>query len=114
MQILAERGYLRASHRLGSTLPRTLAVTDFGFDEYGHAYIPDYDFVIRSVALQIANHDLHTSDEIAEALDRPLAVVEHVIGLFEIKGYVRILRETGLSLMIGGVSPELKRWLRET
>jgi hypothetical protein len=114
MEILDGRGYLQATHTLGTIVPYSLKVTDFGFNEYGHAYIPDYDSLIRSVGLQIANHDMLDSDAIAEALDRPLTVVEHVLGLFEIKGYIRILRETGLSLTIGRASPELKRWLRET
>lgn len=114
IQILNNRDYLNASHRLGSTIPRSLTITDLGFDEYGHTYIPEYDSLIRSVGLQILNHDMRDSAEIAEALDRPLAIIERIFGLFEMRGYITIFPETSFSLEISRVSPELKRQLQDT
>lgn len=113
MTILNDRGYMETSHRLGSTVPGHLTLTDYGFDEYGHTYIPEYDSLIRSVGLQILNHDMHDSADIAKALDQPLAIIERIFSLFDLNGYVTIFPETSFSLQIARVSPELRRWLED-
>ena len=113
MTILDSRGYINATHTIGSTVPHHLTITDYGFDEYAHTYIPEYDSLIRSVGLQILNHDMHDSADIANALDQPLAIVERIFGLFETGGYITIFPETSFSLQIAIVSPELRRWLED-
>ena len=114
MAILNGRGYIETRHTMGSTVPHHLTITDFGFDEYGHTYIPEYDSLIRAVGLQILNHGMHDSANIADALDQPLTIIERIFGLFEMGGYITIFRETSISLQIARVSPELRRWLEDS
>jgi hypothetical protein len=113
MEILDGRGYLRATHTMGGTTPHLLSVTNFGFDEYARTYVPGYDSLIRAVGFQIVNHGEHRVSAIAEAVDAPIVIVEHILEIFEANGFVEFFRETG-PLHISKVSPELRRWLQET
>jgi hypothetical protein len=47
-------------------------------------------------------------------LDSPQVIVEHILALFEAKGWLDILQETTPWLEISNVSPELEYWLEET
>ena len=112
MEILDGRGYLRATHTMGSKVPYALSVTNFGFDEYARTYMPGYDSLIRAAGLQIVNHGEHLANAIAEAVDAPIVIVEHILETFEARGFAKFARETG-PLYISRVSPELRRWLEE-
>ena len=112
MEILDSRGYLKATHVIGSKAPYSLTVTKFGFNEYARNYLPGYDSLVRAVGLQIVNHEEDRVDAIAEAVGTSIVIVEHILETFEDKGFVSFLRETG-PLHISRVSPELKRWLQE-
>jgi hypothetical protein len=87
---------------------------NFGFDQYARVYILDYDSIIKSVALQIINHNQSDSIEISSALQQPLMVVNHIVEVFEHQGWIGVNRiATGdYNLSVYQVRPEFKRWLR--
>jgi hypothetical protein len=111
MEILDGRGYLKATHTMGSTVPYGLGVTTFGFDEYARTYMPGYNRLTREIGHQIVNHEVRSVSSIAEGVDAPIVIVEHILEMFEANGFVSFFRETG-PLHISRVSPEMKRWLR--
>jgi hypothetical protein len=113
MELLHEEGYINATYT-NSDVPYLLTVTDAGFDAYGHTYISDYETLVRSVGHRIVDHNERDSTEIADALNEQLATVEHILGLFEARGFIEIRYETGPSLGIRRVSPRLNRWLQES
>jgi hypothetical protein len=114
MKLLEGRGYLRATYTLGNSAPFRLTVTDLEFDEYARVFLPGYDSLIRSVGLEVVNHDAWRSDAIAQSLDTPQVIVEHILALFESQGWIDIRQETTPWMDISNVSPELERWLEET
>ena len=113
MELLNDEGFIKAIYT-NSTVPHILTVTDEGFNAYGHAYVPDYDSLIRSVGHRIVDHGERDSAEVADALNERPLVVEHIFGLFEDRGFIEIVYETGPSVEISSVSPRLKRWLQES
>jgi TIR domain len=113
MEILDGRGYVRSTHTMGSKMPYSLSVTNFGFDKYARTYMPGYHSLIRAVGFQLVNHEEYRATAIAEAVDAPIVIVEHILEMFEANGFVGFVRETG-PLYISSVSPELRRWLQET
>ncbi len=113
LEVLGNRGYLKLNTSSeGHVL--ALRVTDYGFGEYARSYVPDYDAVLRSVALQLVNHGKNNSQEIVEALDQPAVLVEHLLNVLANKGYIGARTFDGGLMFIYEVSPELKRFLRET
>jgi hypothetical protein len=110
MRFLNGRGYVEAIYT-NSEVPYLLRVTDEGFDVYGHVYIQDYDDLIWQTGHEIVEVDGRDSGEIADVLDERPVIVERIFGLFEHRGFVEILYETGPSLEISRVFPSLRRWL---
>ncbi len=112
-EVLENRRYLKLNTSSeGYVL--ALRVTDYGFSEYARVYIPDYDSVFRSVALQLVNHDRNNSRDIVEVLDRPAVLIEHVLNVLANRGHIGAQTFDGGLMFIYKVSPELKRLLRET
>jgi hypothetical protein len=113
VRLLAGRSLIRARSRLGSTVPRRVEVTDSGFDEYAHTFIPEYGFLVKAVGLEIVNRNADRSDEIARAIDSSQVIVEHVLASFEARRWLHIHQATSPWMEISNVSPELEYWLDE-
>jgi hypothetical protein len=67
-----------------------LGITDYGFSEYAGVYLPEYDSLFKTVALEIVNNNRTTNEEIAESINCPLAIVDYVISELESRNYVRV------------------------
>jgi hypothetical protein len=111
VKLLAGRYLIEARSGLGTTIPRRVRITDDGFDEYAHTYIPGFESLMKAVGLEIVNHDADRSDELARSLDSPQVIVEHVLASFEDRGWLDIYQETLPWMDIANVSPELEYWL---
>lgn len=87
----------------------SLVVTDYGFEQYAKAYIPNYETLQNDVMLQIVNHNQNDSRSIADALQQPPKVIKHVIEELGRRKYLHIIQEFGSTLTFINVSPELRR-----
>ncbi len=91
----------------------SLSITFHGFEQYAKAYIPNYKAIERDVRLQIVNHGQDNSVSIAEALQQPLKVIDHVLQRLAQRKYIEIIRESGPTTYFINVSPELRRLVEE-
>ncbi len=88
--------------------------TDYGFDSYARTYLPEYDSLFKSVALQIVNHERRSSEEIAQALDQPRAVIEYILNELRARDYIKAQElGDGQLITIFGATVRLRRWLQE-
>jgi hypothetical protein len=115
LEILHSRRFIEG-HKVADGTDRInrFQITTFGFDQYSRVYIKDYNLILKSVALQIINHNQTESINIASALHQPLMVVNHIFEVFEQQGWIGVNRiATGdNNLSIYQVRPEFKRWVR--
>jgi hypothetical protein len=114
LQMLAEGRYIDTGNPLGSRDIAFLLVTDYDFDQYARVYLPGYDELTRNVALQIVNLRKQRSEDIADALKLPHALVEHVIALFAQKNYITAMATGEGPFHILDTHPRLRRWLQGT
>lgn len=115
LEILNSRRYIKGGKVFdGTDRIRHFRITSWGFDQYARTYVKDYDKVVESVGLQIVNLGQRRTVEIAPKLNQPLMLVNHIVDLFESRGWLRVIKETGgdFNMHIYEVSPELKRRLR--
>jgi hypothetical protein len=101
-------GYVELSKVLGGRIVM-IKVTDFGFDQYARTYVPDYESVVRGVSLQILNQNERQSREIAQSLEQPQAIVDHVLNTLESNGDIKLHKPLGGSIYVLTVSPRLRR-----
>ncbi len=116
--MLAEAGYINPVGGYKGAGPILgFMVTDYGFDEYAKDYLPGYESILRQVGFELANHNKGDSEDIANALEQPQAIVEHILMLFEDKGFIALpsfTRRRGGRTQIIEIRTRLKRWLAET
>jgi hypothetical protein len=114
--VLEGEGYIKISKTLGSGLPSMahFLFTNYGFEEYLTAFFPDYDEAVTPVAAAIVNseHEQTSDRAIAEALDLPRLLVEHVLDTLESRGLIKCSRMTGPITSVYSVDPRLRRLLQ--
>lgn len=110
LQVLDQAGYIRT----GGVGGIHFEVTEFGFDVYCRAYVEDYASIQKSVGLEIENQKSYQNKSIAKSLGKPQIIIDHVLRVFESKGFVKLYSSLGGDIEIYEVSPLLRRWLRET
>ena len=117
LEILDSRGYIKGGKVFdGTDRIRHFRIMLLGFEQYAKVYIEEYGSIVKSVGLQIVNHNQKSSLEIANALNQPVKIINHVLDLFENNSLVRIIKTTGGNndYHIYEVKPELKRRLTES
>lgn len=112
IEILENRGYIKATRVFGNIPISHFSITVYGFDKYARAYIGDYDFIFKSVTFQIVNHNNWDNKSISTALNQPQMIVNHILDVLKNKDLIKVVKTIGRGIHIFAVSPELKRMLR--
>lgn len=112
LEVLDRFGMIRISRHLGPGLPR-FRIATYGFQRYAQAYIPNYERIVRNVALAIVNHQMNDSEAIARDLELAQFMVDHALDVLEQQGHVTVSREIGGRIYVVRVSPALRRVLSE-
>ena len=113
LEVLAGERYVETK-TAGEGIILFLRVTVYGFGSYARTYLPEYDSLFKSVALQIVNHERRSSEEIAQALDQPHAVVDYILNELRARGYINAQElGDGQLIIIFGPTVRLRRWLQE-
>lgn len=111
LQILANQGLLRITSTLGSAVAM-VQPTVSGFGKYLSATRTDYEAIFRTVAAEIVNSQVHAATQIADRLNEPRQVVEHVIDVFAARNWLKATKTTS-GYVIFQTSPELRRFLAQ-
>lgn len=91
-----------------------MQLRESGFDEYTRMYLPNYDSIVRSVALEIANYNRHRRDQIAASLGESEVVVDHVLRQLQRRGYLKAHEDkVGRIVYILNLTAAGKRWLQQ-
>jgi hypothetical protein len=112
LEVLENKGYLDPS-RVLAPLPPHFSVTVPGMETYLRRFDPSYPTTFREVGLAIVNRGIHNNYEIAEALERPQVVVNHVLRVMKMRKYVDTSQVSGGNIDVLEVGAELKRFLRQ-
>ena len=108
VSVLESRGYLTAE--LGN-----LQITFTGFELYLKAHRTDYEQLLKKFASLVVNDGLWKGEAIERAMKLPVALLEHIVDVFQEKHWLIVARYGGGGWEIaeGGVSPEMRRWLEK-
>lgn len=111
VQILDRKSYIEAAKVMGGAIP-FFQVTHFGFDQYLRRVFSAYDAIYDQVCLAILNEKLTRDMQIAERLNQPLSIIDHVMEDLNNRGLVRAVKYLRGEQEIFSVSPELQRLYR--
>jgi hypothetical protein len=117
-EILEGRFYIELYSVMGPPHVYDFKITTHGFDQFANAGIPNWGQLLASVARilvreVIQNQGQTSKHAIADELQQPKFLVEHVFKVFKSKGWIKYGESIGgdLFMDVFWVSPELKRKL---
>jgi hypothetical protein len=110
--ILEGRGYIKLEREIGGDCEfAAIELYTSALDLFFRQELSDYERLIITIASKIVNENVTTNDVLQNDTGIQPAVVDHVLDLFEIRGFVELAKTMGATY-IESVSPELKRMLR--
>ena len=110
LDMLESEHLVSLSKYIGTELP-AIRLTTYGFQQYAQAYIVDYGKIIESIASAIVNQGIHSNTAFRERMEKPQFLIDHVLGLLEGQGYIRLTKYSGGQIRVFDVSVKLKRAL---
>ena len=95
LEILAGRYFIQDGMKLQGGI-FSFTVTSFGFREYASVYLPEFDQLVHSALVTIANaegpHRPANNKALAEELDQPEIMITYALVALEDQQYVKLLR----------------------
>jgi hypothetical protein len=108
IEVLGAHNIFKISSRIGAG-HGPFRIMDYGLEQYARIHVPNYDQVVRDVALQVLNQGKNNSGDIAGALQLPPQLVNHILRAFGEQGFCKVSRQVGTLVVIFDVSALMRR-----
>lgn len=112
LEILGQKYLIKISYVMGAPLSHVV-LTDFGFQQFAEAYIPDYNDLVNRIAALLVNENICQNMEIASRVERPVGFVDFVLSLMESNDHIKVSKYIGGQSQVWQISPSLKRALQQ-
>jgi hypothetical protein len=112
LEILGQKYLIKISYVMGAPLSHVV-LTDFGFQQFAEAYVPDYNDVVTRIAALLVNENICQNVEIASRVEMPIALVDFVLNLMEANNHIKMSKYLGGQSQVWEISPSLRRALQQ-
>ena len=112
LEILDEKGLIKAARILGSASIEIYNVTPFGFEAYARAFIPGYDDLAFKMLSALANEGLETNDDLVTRFNVPMSVANFTLDVFETKNLIKKGKSLGGAVLVKNVTEAGKKFLQ--
>lgn len=110
LEILGQKYLIKISYVLGAPLSHVV-LTDFGFQQFAEAYVPDYNAVVARIAALLVNENICQNEELASRVQQPVGFVDFVLSLMEGNDYIKVSKYMSGQSHVWQISASLKRAL---
>ena len=110
LEILGQKLFIKIARVLGAPLSHVV-LTDFGFQKFAEACVPDYHGVVTRIAALLVNESICQNVEIASRVEKPVAFVDFVLNLMEANNHIKVSKYLGGQSQVWEISPSLRRAL---
>ncbi|MBA4144066.1 MAG: toll/interleukin-1 receptor domain-containing protein [Nitrosospira sp.] len=111
LEILGQKYLIKISYVMGAPLSHVV-LTNFGFQQFAEAYVPDYNEVVTRIAALLVNENICQNEELAYRIQRPVSFVDFVLSLMESNNHIKMSKYIGGQSQVWQISPSLKRTLQ--
>lgn len=110
-EVLEGRGYVKVHRVMGPRHAYDLAITHYGFQQFARIGIPNFRLLCGEVERIIVRDKRTNNHAVAQELDQPIMVIEHIFGSMQKNGLIKYAESIGggLHMDIYWMSPELRR-----
>jgi hypothetical protein len=111
LKILEQKRLISISYVMDAPLAYVV-LTDFGFQEFAEAYVPDYNDVVTQIAALLINENICQNEDLALRTKRPIAFINFVLNLMVANEHITVAKSlSGWKVL--EISPSLKRALQQ-
>lgn len=111
LEILGQKYLIKIARVLGAPLSHVI-LTDYGFQQFAEAYVPNYNDVVAQIAALLVNEGVCQNQELASRIGRPVAFVDFILNLMESNDHIKMSKYIGGHSHVWQISPSLKRALQ--
>ena len=112
LEILGQKYLVKISYVMGAPLSHVV-LTDFGFQQFAEAYVPDYNEVVARIAALLVNENVCQNEELASRIQMPVGFVDFVLSLMESSNHIKMSKYIGGQSQVWQISPSLRRALQQ-
>jgi len=112
LEILDEEHFIEASRELGSSGINFFKITTYGFENFGHLFINEFDGLVNQTLIAIVNNGLSTNDELSKHFDVPKTLVDYILDILASRNFIEIVKSLGGDVSILDVSASGRRAAR--
>jgi hypothetical protein len=112
-EILEGRLFIKLLRVMGPPHVYDFSITSYGFEQFVQGAIPDYGTLCADVGRLLVQEKQSSNFSIAQELDRPVRLVDHILESMEYSGLLKASQTMDGTIDVYWVSPELKRKLQE-
>jgi TIR domain len=110
LEILDQKDLIKIFYVLGAPLSHVV-LTDFGFQQFAEAYVPDYNAVVAQIAALLVNENVCQNEELAFRIQKSVGFVDFVLSLMESNDFIKVSKYMGGQSHVWQISASLKRAL---
>lgn len=110
LEILDQKYLIKIARVMGAPLSHVV-LTDYGFQQFAEAYIPDYQNVVIRIAALLVNENVCQNVQLASRVNMPTAFVNFVLNLMKSNGHIKMSKYIDGNSHVWQISPSLKRSL---
>ena len=107
IDILDRKGFIEGIRVISGAIP-SFSISTFGMDQYIRTNINDFDLITKNTCIFIINLE-GNNYEIAEKLNIPVVIVNHVYNLLKQRNLINFQMSVGGHIWVHDISPELRR-----
>lgn len=112
LEILGQKYLIKISYVMGAPLSHVV-LTDFGFQQFAEAYVPDYNEVVARIAALLVNENVCQNEDLASRIQMPIGLVDFVLSLMESNNHIKMSKYVGGQSQVWQISPSLRRALQQ-
>ena len=112
LEILGQKYLIKISYVMGAPLSHVV-LTDFGFQQFAEAYVPDYNEVVARIAALLVNENVCQNEDLASRIQMPIGLVDFVLSLMESNNHIKMSKYVGGQSQVWHISPSLRRALQQ-
>jgi hypothetical protein len=111
-EILEGGLYIEVYRVMGPPHAFDFAITSYGFDQFIRTALPEYGGLCADVARLLVREEHTTNKGVAETLNRPIRIVDHIMESLRHNGFIKSSQTMDGSIHVYWISPEIKRQLQ--
>lgn len=113
IEILANNYFIQGTRTMESKGLDFFQITAVGFQQYGEAFIENFNELVYQVLLSIVNLDLDSNEKLSSHLHQPKILIDYILDILSLQDCIKISKTIDGNVSVNDVTVKGKRAARD-